>query len=526
MPNVPIQIPPGMLLNTTEYDAMGRWVDGNWIRFWRGKPRPIGGWDVAQDGGVDAVLNGTGRSLHFWRDLSHNSWIAIGTPAALYVYDGSDLINISPVVNPVPPGPEEGGTGFGYGGGDYGAAAYGTARAFTNLTFDPGIWTFDNWGEELIACPNWYGAIYKWVPGTAAAVLIEPLTGTEVPQKVSGILVTNERHLVAIAAGEYSTTWKRNPWRIAWSTQENYAQWTPSVTNSAGDYQLQTAGDAVCGTKFREENLIWTKVDVHRMTYLGPPYYYGFKRLGDNAGIAGAQAFAVTNSFVIWVSRDAIIIYDGVVRELAPEVREYYKSKINTQFLPKTVVGHNPIFNEIWIFFVRVGESEVSDYIIWNYEENTWAVGQLSRSAWSEARVFNYPVAVEPFRDGANYFSRLILHEKGFLNKGLSRNNEIFIKSSPIELGVGDNLMVVRRFVQDAKSDESPPATSLELTFEYKLAPESITRTFGPVSAETTRGYTDVRFTGRQVALTFNQVVDADWSIGRYRLELVQGSGR
>ena len=59
--------------------------------------------------------------------------------------------------------------GPGYGVGGYGLDGYG--QGSTDTTFYPRVWTMDNWGENLIACPRG-GAIYEWAPLFSATELV------------------------------------------------------------------------------------------------------------------------------------------------------------------------------------------------------------------------------------------------------------------------------------------------------------------------------------------------------------------
>ena len=65
MPNsqkFPLKFPPGMFRNGTEYQAKGRWIDGNLVRFLEKTIRPIGGWENLQkdDPPVDITFSATG----------------------------------------------------------------------------------------------------------------------------------------------------------------------------------------------------------------------------------------------------------------------------------------------------------------------------------------------------------------------------------------------------------------------------------------------------------------------------------
>jgi len=529
MPFVPVRIQPGMQLNTTEYDAKGRWVNGNWVRFWRGKVRPVGGWESAVTSLGPVVLEGMARTMHSWRDLEELRHIAIGTNSNLYAFDGSNLADITPVTDPLPLGGVTGGVGNGFGGADFGEDEYGTSRIFVSLTIAPATWTMDNWGSELVACANWEGSIYKWAPGDVEATLIEAGTGTEVPQDNRAIVVTNERHLVAIGAGFYNVDhWEKNQRRVAWSDQENYAEWIPTITNGAGSLELQTPGLAICGVKFKDDILIWTDVDVHRMSYLGPPYFYGISRLADNAGIVSANAYVVTNRFTFWAARDSFMIYDGTVKELSPEISEWFRGKVNPQHIGKIIAGHNPRFNEVWVHLPGGDADENSEYFIWNYEDNTYAIGAMSRTAWNEAAIFNFPMACQPIGTLEAPQSKLMYHERGYFDDGVSRNGSVWIESSPIEIASGEKLAVVKRVIQDTVRGfvKKDPSFTLNVTFNTRLFPEGPITTFGPYGLDGDRDFTSVRFTARQISMRFDQVWDANWSLGDWRLHIEEGSGR
>lgn len=613
MANVPLTIPPGFYQNGTDYDAAGRWRDGNFIRFFRGEIQPIGGWAnislmMASTFPTPVHLSGTGRKIEAWRDLSQKRWFAIGTTTSLYAHDGGTLFDITPVTDPIGAGQENSGFGTGYGAGPYDTDTYDTPRTVSSIVLEAGTWAMDTWGEELVCMATWDGRLMKWPPGDAEAVLINATPGqSEVPEKCRYMLVSNERHMIAIGAGSWSgSAWDEDHRRIAWSDAEDYATWTPALTNAAGDLYLQTNGIAQCGAKFRNEILIWTEMDMHRMTYIGHPYYYGIHRLSESAGILGPDAFVSTSNFVFWVGQDGFYIYDGAIRELVPDVDDTYKDELNLAQASKVRCGHNPKFNEIWIFYPS-GADECNRYIIWNYEENHWVTGNIERTAWDQAKVWNRPIGSEPkrltsshvatdesitataldtwYRINATYsdeqiketsvvvttdpagttyvedtdyevnyrhglirflstgsisaaenllidyevlpgfYSILFHHEEGYNAGSASRN--VWLESAPIEIAQGDQLAVVRRIWQDTdKLNATIPPDVVEASFTHRLAPEATERTEGPYTLDLTRGYTDVRFTGRQLEIKVTQLQDVMWRLGKWRLEMVAGSGR
>lgn len=647
MPFVPIQPPNGLMLNGTEYDAQGRYRLANLVRFFRGSPEPVGGWTRLPLAWEDSDnithqldrLNGVCRGIFSWRDNNENRWMVIGTTQALYLFDGSVIIDITPAG--LLPGDENANYGSGYGAYFYsedhddpdthtgGTAAYSTERpaAITSLVQEPGAWTFDTWGENLVACPNWDGKIYTWAPGDALATVVAAAAG-EVPEQNRAVLVSDERHMVAIGAGDYGgAIFTKNSRRVAWSNSEDHDVWTASTTNSAGDLQLQTKGVAVTGVKFRGEILIWTDIDMHRMAYIGAPFYYSIKRLSSSAGILSVNANVVTSDFAFWVGFNGFYVYDGSVRSLAPDVSDYYRDNINLNQVAKVACGHNPNFKEIWTFYPSNDSDEIDSYVLWNYEENVWSVGELNRTCWDEAEIWDNPIATKfashagftMFQDvftlgslmafgvaardlwmavfqgpdgaqifgepieypvieagsvrvtgwlespvyventdyevdyargllkilstgsiGVNdtvYFDAIIPdhksclpynHEDGFTDDGADRN--IWLETAPFEIASGDKLAVVKRIIQDTgRQDDLDPvlnSDAMEISFKTRLAPEAAAIVEGPYTLDTMRGYTDVRFTGRQVSMKFQQVKNELWRVGKYRLDIKPGSGR
>ena len=59
------------------------------------------------------------------------------------------------------------------------------------------------------------------------------------PTNCQGVVVTNERHVVALGAGG-------DPRKVQWSSRETLTTWTPS-TNTAGDIQIPTGGRILAG---------------------------------------------------------------------------------------------------------------------------------------------------------------------------------------------------------------------------------------------------------------------------------------
>lgn len=67
------------------------------------------------------------------------------------------------------PGQEDGLAGYGFGTGGYGSGGYGGGSSTYELF--PRTWSFDQWGQNLVASPRG-GGVYEWAPNVSASELV------------------------------------------------------------------------------------------------------------------------------------------------------------------------------------------------------------------------------------------------------------------------------------------------------------------------------------------------------------------
>jgi hypothetical protein len=387
----------------------------------------------------------------------------------------------------------------GYGVWTYGSGFYGTPRPQLNAAglLEASTWAVDNWGEYLVACRSDEGKIYEWDLGAATrAALI-----SAAPTQNKSIIVTSERFLFALGAGG-------NGRKVQWSDQEDNTDWTPSATNQAGDYELATSGTLSCGERTRYGTLLLTTTDAHLAVYQGPPYVYGFERVGFGCGVIGPQASVSLDNGVVWMGQGAFFIFDGTVKKLDSSVSDYIFTNINYQQAAKITSWVNVDYQEVWWHYPSEGASECDSYVVWNFRENTWMIGELNRTVGIANGVFEFPLMF----DSSGYFYD---HETGFNYDGAL----LYAESGPIEFGNGDQIMVARQVVPDEKTQGS-----VNVEFKTRFAPEGVETTHGPYTISSK--YTDVRFSGRQVSFRIEAAELGDWRVGNFRLEAVPGSRR
>lgn len=489
----PLKIPPGIYRNGTNYQAQGRWYEANLMRWYAGTLRPFGGWVRL----TDTNLGGPGRGMLAWRPSSFARYAAIGTPDGLFVWDDSDIVDITPAAFPA--GVVDTFYGVGYGFGPYGTGSYGTSSG--SGATEATTWALDTWGDHLVAVASHDRVIYEWDADTAN----DAVAVMNAPSALS-LFVTEERVLVAVgAAGDLRS--------VAWSDSEDNTQWTPAADNFAGDFKIQTAGTLVRGARVRKTNLLWTTVGLHSMTFIGPPFIYSFDLVSDNCGLVAPLAVQIFEGGAIWLGQKNFFRYDGGAVKIIPcDIHDYVFKDINFDQSAKFSSGHIAAFGEVLFFYCSAGSTSIDRCVSYNYREGHWnIVGALPRGCWADVGAFRFPFAV-----GEN--GTLYEQESGWTDDGDPLLTSRYALSGPVEFGNGDRVMEGSQLIPDENT-----AGSIQFRFAQKFTPEGPVYNRGPFPATP---YTDARVTGRQLAVQVESLEDDDFRIGNIRFEAEPGGLR
>ena len=495
MPLVPLNIPKGQYANGTEYQSQGRWRDVNLVRWHEDALRPVGGLRPRADSTNTAVdVGGIVRGGHAWVNNDGDRYVAFGMHDSLVaMLESSVTDDITPAA--LTTGRINATINTGWGSGGWGLFGWGVERPDIGSILPATTWSLDNWGEYLIACSSDDGVIYEWDLATATATAV-----TNAPTSCLAAFVTEERFLVALGGASNRL--------VSWSDQEDNTTWTAAATNQAGDLELQTNGKILAGVRTRGQSLILTDQDAHTMTYQGPPFVYGFERVGTSCGMISAGAYASVDAGVIWMGRRGFYIYSGgQVQEIPCEVADHVFTNLNYDQASKVQAVVNSQWNEIWWLYQSQDASECDKYVAYDYVENIWTTGEIDRTAGVDRGVFRRPFMVKS--DGVVYE-----HEVGFDYDGATP----YAETGPIAIGTGERLMKVTSVIPDEKTQGD-----VDLKFKVRNYPNAEETEKGPFS---TANPTSVRFQGRQVRMRVEGVEAADWRVGIMRLDARQGSKR
>ncbi|WP_155625841.1 hypothetical protein [Burkholderia vietnamiensis] len=471
------------------------------LRWYNGCLRPIGGWQRF----TSQPLPEPARALLTWRDNKGTPRCALGSANKLLYTGGSIFTDITPAG--LAPGNVDAYVGNGYGSSSYSTETYGTPRTGASKVTGATTWSLDNFGEDLLALDTDDGRLFSWSPTKqqATAQLV-----ANAPTGSVSMFVTTERMCVLLGTGA-------NPREIMWSNQDDYTNWTIDETTTAGDLQLHTNGVPMVGVRVPGTHLIFTDTDVHALNYVGYPYVYGTQLLSSSCGLIAPKALAATTNFVAWMGNRNFYLYNGTVKPIPSTVAEAVFDNLNVQQKSKVCAGINSTFSEVWWFFPSTNSKENDSYVFWNYKEDHWGlgIGVLGRTAWSDREVWPFPI-------GAGSDKQLYEMESGWTDAGITRVGKYKAYSGPVDIGAGDSVLSITQVL----TDENTGGGDYDLSFITKQTPNGPAENYGPYTMRADDGYTDVRFTGRQVQIQIEPKTDGLFHFGTIRLDGRPGGRR
>jgi len=627
MPLSKLQFNPGVNREVTAYTNEGGWFDSDNVRFQKGYPEKIGGW---QKRGSDTFL-GTCRALHPWVTLDRDQFIGVGTTVKYYIDRGGEynditpirlqtsagavtfaraqvgsavlvvtnsnhgalagdfvtftgaatlganitaavlnqeykidlvvnansynisakaagsLINKTPVLVLAANGDSGNGGGSvvgnyqinigldtvvrssGWGAGTWSRGTWGSASTDAIVSNTLRLWSHDNFGEDLLINVR-DGGLFYWDAtnglGTRAVNITTLSSLPKIPTVAKQILVSDrDRHVIAFGCDPESTPGVQDPLTIRFSSQESVTDWETRADNTAGELRLGSGSEIVTAIETRQQILVMTDTTLYAMQYLGPPFTFGVTAISENITIAGPNAAIAVDDNVFWMGRSEFYVYSGAVQRLPCMVRDYVFSDLNENQLEKINVALNTEHSEVWWFYPSADSEEVNKYVVYNYLEQVWYYGSFGRTAWVDRGIFDFPIA-------ANNDGFLYEHELGFDDGTTNPASAIdaFIQSSPIDIGDGEQFMLIRKMIPDVDFKNSTailPETNI--TLDVKNAPDgtysqSQTDAFVSTSVASVDSRTeqlDFRLRGRQMRFKISSDdLEVTWRLGSPRIDI------
>jgi len=415
--------------------------------------------------------------------------------------------------------------GAGWGAGVWGRNAWGEPASIATVTATLRHWSHDNFGEDLIINPR-DGGIYYWdrsgstIGNYARAVELDTLPGaSDVPTVAKSIIVSDrDRHVIAVGCDSEANPGTQDPMLIRFSDRENIANWTSTALTSAGELRIDSGSEIIMGVETRQQILIFTDISLYAMQFLGPPFTFGINMISENITVQGPECAVAVDDMVFWMGQEEFYMYNGAVERIPCMVRTYVFNDFNQQQGGKVVAGLNSAFSEVWWFYPSANSLVNDRYVVFNYAENLWYIGNLERAGWIDRGVYDRPIA-------AGLDGYLYEHETGF-NDGSTvppTPIESYIQSSPVDIGDGEQFSLIRRVFPDIVfKDSSNPSPEADVTLNVRnISGGSYLRSATGTYVDNDRQQLDFRLRGRQMSLRISaDQEDSTWRLGSPRVDL------
>jgi len=456
-------------------------------------------------------------------------------------------LSFAPYVNI---GPTSQTYGYGWGTSTYGTVAWGVASTSAAVVLSPGNWSFDNFGQILIATIK-NGKTFSWNPATANPLTVRAVVITGAPTaSVMSIVSDRDRHLIALGTETtIGNTSSQDPMFIRFSNQEDFDTWAPTATNTAGTFRLDTGNFIVGAVQGKDYIFILTDQAAYVMQFVGPPFVFSIRQVGTNCGCIGQHSIVFAQGAVFWMGfGGGFFVYDGTVKQLPSLVEDFVfttgGTNLGINYNASDIVygSHNSLYNEVVWFYPTANESQINRSVVYNFVENTWTTMSLSRTTYSDAQTYDRPYATKYLATGTPTFptingvtntygsSEYYEHEIG-VNEvsalGVKTAIPAYIESGDFDLdieGDGQFLMKINRFIPDFKILTGNAKVTLLLR-DYPSQTQN-SQMLGPYTVNSSTTKIDTRARNRLMSIKVeNDSTDENWRYGLFRVD-IQPDGR
>ena len=512
------------------------------------------GWGTAGYGGASGILstlngallddsNGTGGSgtsitLHSVTGFPTSGTIKVGSEFISYTgISSNDLTGITRDVAGTRSAHADGSSVEVFTG-------WGSASLSSSVILDPASWSLDHFGQKLIATIK-NGKTFEWDPiaSVANALTTRATVVSNAPTKsVMSIVSERDRHLIILGTETTigsSTT--QDKMFIRFSDQENISDYSPTSTNTAGTFRIDSGVKIIGAAKAKDYILILTDTSAYVMQFVGPPFTFSIRQVGSNCGLIGQHAIQYINGRVWWMGQaGGFFVYDGTVKSVPCLVEDFvFTNKgdnlgINYSAGEQVYAGLNHLYEEISWFYPKNNSSNIDRVVRYNYSENTWTTGSLARTSWYDATLYDKPYATEYNLTGTPTFPTVqgvtningsttyYAHEVGdneVDSTGAKTAIPAFIQSGDFDISDGERFISMRRFIPDFKLLNGNAEITINLrNYSTDAASSS---PLGPFTVTSSTDKVDTRARGRAASLKIaNTSTDESWRYGTFRADI------
>ena len=424
--------------------------------------------------------------------------------------------------------------------------AWGEA-ASGDLVIDPGLWSIDNFGDNVIALIH-NAQVFEWDSALPNATSTRATIISGAPTASRDMLVsTPDRHLVFFGTettiGDPTT---QDDMFIRFSDQENISVYAPTSVNTAGTQRLSDGSRIIGAVRGRNAIYVWTDTSLFTMRFVGAPFTFAFEQVGTNCGLIGMNAAAEVDGAAYWMSENGFFRFSGNLESMICLVEDFVYDDLNTTASQLINLGVNNLFGEIIWFYPTSNSEIINRCVTYNYTESSpqrpiWTTGSLNRTTWQDSAIFGKPHATYYETTGTSYdvvgntdgSTIYYEHETGTDQVNVNATTTIAsnIESGDFDIsqqeglnGDGEYIMKIRRFIPDFLSQTGNTQVTLNIR-DYPNQTQA-SSSLGPFTITSSTTKVDTRARARLISLKIaNTGSSQNWKLGGFRLD-IQPDGR
>lgn len=363
---------PGIQRDGTLIDAQS-YTDGQWVRFYRGRPRKIGGVRAI----VEDLYHPARGSMVFTKNNVNSIYLFNSKGCSLVQTDNNLTGTLSVDVSPT--------------GADY--LTYNENYLWQSA----GIYDATGGGDNIILghpganlndiSSSTNTSLYKITAGDAGATfeLVDDGAGGTID--VSGGVCVLQPYVFAYGNDGYirnSDKNKPDSWQIAVGSDANEVN--VANTKIVVGLPMRGGGQSPAG-------LFWSLDSLIRASYVGGASVFRYDTVGATT-IMSSSSVAELDGYFFWMGIDRFYVYEGKVSELPNQTNlNWLMDNLNFEQRQKVWATVVPRWGEIWWHFpFGDGQTECNKAIIYNVREKVWYDTDVSRGTGSAPQTLRFPI--------------------------------------------------------------------------------------------------------------------------------------
>jgi hypothetical protein len=360
---------PGIKRDGTNLDN-AFYQEGQWVRFQRGRPRKIGGYQQ-----LSGQLLGPVRGVYVDSRSTGNTAHTFSTQGVERVlFDNSGVV--SDITDRTPSGFTANDSYTWQTASMFQSGGSGTPTLIGCVTPDMANIASDDTG-------------YLYAGDVTAKTALAQVSDSNGPIQVSGGVCVLQPFVFVYGSNGLIRSSNPNDISTAsgWTPGQGTVSNNVAATKIVKGLQMRGGGNSPAG-------LFWALDSLIRVSFVGSASgFWKYDVLSDDVTVLSKSAIVEYDNVYYWVGSDRFFMYDGIVRELPNEMNlNFFFDNLNASQAQKVWALKVPRWGEIWWFFPSGTNTECDTAVIYNVREKTWYDTKIGRSAGFPARVFQSPL--------------------------------------------------------------------------------------------------------------------------------------